>query len=203
MKISITRRGDIWHSVIAAKSLYSLACYTLMVIDLDLQQQEQEQQQQQQQQLEEFETILTIEAKRTVVSQNSCFMDIFFKHRIYQIIDNDIYYTSDSFIIDSELLTSKIGETVSTALKADVETIKAIYADYKKKRDRLRNLLILLNPFVSFWSWWGRLLVLLSNAGCCLGYLLLMVTVCGTIYIIIVLDYVLFVRLIFWYYIVL
>ena len=60
-------------------------------------------------------------------------MDIFFKHRIYQIIDNDIYYTSNSFIIDYELLTSKIGETASTALKADVETIKAIYADYKKK----------------------------------------------------------------------
>ena len=167
-----------------------------MVIDFDLQQQEQEQQQQQQ--LEEFETILTIEAKRTVVSQNSCFLDIFFKHRIYQIIDNDIYYTSNSFIIDYELLTSKIGETASTALKADVETIKAIYADYKKKRDRLRNLLILLNPFVSFSRWWFHLTeVLLSNAGCCQGCLLLMVTVCGTIYIIIVLDYVLFVRLIF------
>ena len=169
-----------------------------MVIDLVLQQQRQQQQRQQQQQLEEFETILTIEAKRKVVSQNSCFMNIFFNHRIYQIIDNDIYYTSDSFIIDYELLTTKIGETASTALKADVETIKAIYADYKKKRDRLRNLLILLNPFVSFSSWWSRLTeILLSNAGCCLGYLLLMVTVCGVLYIIIVLDYVLFVRLIF------
>ena len=112
------------------------------------------QQQHLQYQQEDFETILTIEASSRAHGpiRDECGNNIFW-HKVYGIINagDDITFTSDSSGISAyqlELLTPTIGETSATALKADLETLKAIHAEYKAKRNSLRRALR-YNPYRS------------------------------------------------------
>jgi hypothetical protein len=121
------------------------------------------QQQHLQYQQEDFETILTIEASSTAHGpiRDECGNNIFGLHEVYGIINarDDITFTSDSSDISAhqlELLTPTIGETSATALKADLETLKAIHAEYKAKRNSLRRALR-YNPYRSLFHMGGEL----------------------------------------------
>ena len=120
------------------------------------------QQQHLQYQQEDFETILTIEASSRAHGpiRDECGNNIFW-HKVYGIINagDDITFTSDSSGISAyqlELLTPTIGETSATALKADLETLKAIHAEYKAKRNSLRRALR-YNPYRSLFYLEGEL----------------------------------------------
>ena len=131
------------------------------------------QQQHLQYQQEDFETILTIEASsrahgpiRDECGNDECDNNIVW-HEVYGIINagDDITFTSDSSDISAyqlELLTPTIGETSATALKADLETLKAIHAEYKAKRNSLRRALR-YNPYRSLFYMGGELFEDMGN----------------------------------------
>ena len=126
------------------------------------------QQQHLQYQQEDFETILTIEASSIAHGpiRDECGNNIFW-HKVYGIINagDDITFTSDSSDISAhqlELLTPTIGETSATALKADLETLKAIHAEYKAKRNSLRRALR-YNPYRSLFYLEGELFKDMGN----------------------------------------
>jgi hypothetical protein len=121
-----------------------------------------QQQQHLQYQQECFETILAIEASsrsyRSRPIRDEC--GNIFSHPVYFIIDKgeDITFTNDlsGIAYQLELLAPTISETFVAALKADMETLKAIHAEYKVKRKSLRRALR-YNPYRSLFSMWSDL----------------------------------------------
>ena len=113
-----------------------------------------QQQQHLQYQQECFETILDIEASsrscRSRPIRDDC--GNIFGHPVYDIIDkrDDITFTNDlsGIAYQLELLAPTISETFAAALKADMETLNAIHAEYKVKRNSLRRALR-YNPYRS------------------------------------------------------